>query len=103
MAQHHEDVAHRVGMVRVVGDEHHAQPALARLADEPEHDRRLPHTQRRSRLVEDEDSCPEVNGAGNGHALALSTGKRADRLVHVAQPDAQGCERLGRHAPGEIG
>ena len=86
--QHDEAVAHRVGVVRVVGDEDHPHPALARLRDVAQHDPGLLHPERRGRLVQDQHLGAEVDRPRDRDRLALATRQRADRLVGVAHVDA---------------
>jgi hypothetical protein len=64
------------------------RPALARLGDVLQHHAGLLDAQRRGRLVEDEHAGPEVHRPGDGDALALAAGERADRLVDVLDEDA---------------
>ena len=88
----------RVGVMRVVGDEDDAEPAVPRLRDVAQHDARLLDAQRRGRLVQDQDLGPEVDRAGDGHRLALAAGERADRLVGVADVDAHLAQLLVHRA-----
>ena len=86
--QQQEPVAHRVGVVRVVGDEDDAQAAFAGLDDVLQHHPGLLDAEGGGRLVQDQHLGAEVHGAGDRHALALPAGQGADGLVHVAQVDA---------------
>jgi hypothetical protein len=115
--EHQEAVAHRIGVVRVVGDQHDADPPVPRLRDVPQDDAGLLHAERRRRLVQDQHPGTEVERAGDRHRLPLSPGQRADRLVRVADVDAHGGQlpagglpRAGRveseerpPAPGRLG
>ena len=86
--EQHETVADQVGVVRVVGDEDHAEAGVAGGGDVLEDHAGLLDAEGGGRLVEDEDLGAEVDGAGDGHALALAAGEGADGLVDVAQVDA---------------
>ena len=86
--QQHEPVTHRVGVVRVVGDEDDAEAAVARLGDVLQHHAGLADAEGGGRLVEDQHPGPEVDRAGDRHALPLAAGQGADRLLDVAQVDA---------------
>ena len=85
--EEHEAVADREGVVRVVGDEDHADAALARLEDVLEHDARLLDAERRGRLVEDQHARAEVDRPRDRDRLPLAARERADRLVRVADVD----------------
>src|SRR5664279_4514435 len=64
-----EVVADQVGVVRVVGDEHDAQPGITRGSGVLEHHTGLFDTQGSCRLVQDQHAGTEVHRPGNGHAL----------------------------------
>jgi hypothetical protein len=70
-----EVVADEEGVVGVVGDEHHAEAGVAGGGGVFEDDAGLLHAQRGDGLVEDEYAGAEVDGAGDGQALALSAGQ----------------------------
>jgi hypothetical protein len=55
-----------------MGDEDDAKAAVASLGDVLQHDAGLPDAKRGGRLVEDEHAGPEVDGAGDRHALPLA-------------------------------
>ena len=86
--EEHEVVADRVGVMRVVRDEDHADAALGRLHDVAKHDARLLDAERRRRLVEDQHAGAEVDRARDRDRLPLAARQRADRLVGVADVDA---------------
>ena len=96
--ENHEPVAHRVGVVRVVGDEDHRQPPVACLHDAPKHHARLLHAQRRGGLVQDQHPGAEVAGPRNCHRLPLAARQRAHRLLGVADVDAH----LGQLLLGDL-
>lgn len=81
-------------MVRVVGDQDHAEARVPGGGDVLEDHSGLLDAEGRGGLVEYEDLRPEVHGAGDGHALAFTAGQGADGLVHVAQVDAH-AQQLG--------
>src|SRR4029450_1441910 len=85
-----EVIAYRIGVMRIVGDEDHAEPAIAGRGDPPQHDPRLPYTQRGGRLVENQHPRTVVGGPGDGDTLPLATGERADRLIDITDVDAHG-------------
>ena len=89
-----EAVADHVRVVRVVGDEHDRDPALARLEDVLQDDARLPDPQRARGLVEDQHLGAEVDRPGDRDCLALTAGQRADRLLH-----GRGCRCPSPAAP----
>src|SRR5690606_25875944 len=93
-----ESVTDRVGVVRVVGDEHYAEAAVACLCHVAQHHTGLLDAQRRGRFVQDEHLGAEVHGASDRHALPLTAGQRADGLFHVAQVDTH----LGQCALGRL-
>src|SRR6266511_3176302 len=93
-----EAVADRVGVVRVVGDEHDAEAPVAGLGDVAQHHPGLLDAQRRGGLVEDEHPGAEVHRPGDRHRLPLAAGELPDRLVRVADVDAHR-EQLGTGRP----
>ncbi len=98
-AQDAEVVADHVGVVGVVGDEDDAQAAVAGGGDVLEDDAGLFDAEGCGGLVEDEDAGAEVDGAGDGHGLALAAGEGADGLVEVVQDDAHVAQFLVRGLP----
>ena len=89
-----EVVADEVGVVGVVGDEHHAEAGVAGGGGVFEHHAGLLDAEGGGGLVEDQDPGAEVDGAGDRHALALATGEGADGLVDVLDHDAHLAEFL---------
>jgi hypothetical protein len=83
-----EAVAHGVRVADIVGDEDDAEALLLHLEDVFQHHRGLPHAQGRGRLVEDQHLGPEIDGAGDRHALPLAARERAHGLLRVAHVDA---------------
>src|SRR5690606_32261228 len=81
--ENRELVADRMGMTNIVGDEDDAQPPRAHQIDVFENHRCLAHAQRRGRFIKDEHLRPEIDGAGNGHTLALAAGKRSHSLLWI--------------------
>ncbi len=86
--EEHEVVADRISVVDVVGDQDHREAVGARLRDVAQHERRLLDAERRGRLVEDQHAGAEIDGAGDREALPLAARKRADRLMRIADMDA---------------
>ncbi|CAM5711800.1 hypothetical protein SBADM41S_04385 [Streptomyces badius] len=81
-------------MVRVVRDEDHAEAGVAGGRHVLQDHAGLLDAEGGGGLVQDEDLGTEVDGAGDGHALALTAGQGADGLVDVAQVDAH-AEQFG--------
>ena len=104
--EHHEVVADQVCMVRVVGDEHHAKAGIPGSGGVFEYDAGLLDPQRRGGLVQDQYPRAEIHRAGDRHALPLTTGQGADRLVDVLEVDAHLGQLIlggGAHVPdGEL-
>ncbi len=84
--------------MRVVGDQDHTEAGVAGRGDVLEDHTGLLDAEGRGRLVEYEDLRPEIDGAGDGHALPLAAGEGADGLVDVAQVDAH-AQQLGAGGP----
>ena len=83
-----EVVPDQVGVVRVVGDEHDAEPGVAGRGGVLQHDTGLLDAQRCRGLVEDQHPRTEVHRARDGDTLALTTGELTDGLVDVLDHDA---------------
>ena len=87
--EHREAVADRIGVADVVGDEDRRRgpwrgpEAMYFSTIEVWCD-----AERRGRLVEDQHLGAEIDGAGDGDALALAARQRADRLLGIADVDA---------------
>jgi hypothetical protein len=71
-------------------------PVLRTLSMVDEHIRRLPHAQRRGRLVEDQDLGAEIDRARDGHRLTFAARQRAHRLIGRAEVDAHLAHLLHR-------
>jgi hypothetical protein len=94
---HHLDVVGDVEHhLEVVADQHDRLPRLAELADDGDHLLRFAVTERRGRLVEEDDAAVLLHGARNRDALALAAGEDADWHAHRRDADAQLGERIGR-------
>jgi hypothetical protein len=89
-------------VVRIVGDEDDAEPAVARLCDVAQHDTRLLDAERRRRLVEDQHLRAEVDGARDRDRLPLAARERADRLVGIPDVDAHLAELLDHRLLREL-
>jgi len=82
------------GVVRVVSDQHDAEPAITAGANDTSCTITACFTPERGRLVKDEAPWRRSHragrwGGGGDHALALAADKRAHRrLIHVTQVDA---------------
>ena len=70
-------------------DQDHTDASFAYLGDQPENDRRLANTERRSRFVENQQSRSEVNRSSDRESLPFTTGERPDQLTRICDaPDA---------------
>jgi hypothetical protein len=69
-AHHMQPVGDLEHLRHVVADQHHRRAAGADGADQVQHHSRLPHAQRRGRLVHDHDPAREGRRAGDRHPLA---------------------------------
>ncbi len=76
-------VGHLEDMRHVVRDQHDRHAARAHVEDQFQHLAAFLDAERGRRLVHDDDLGAERRGARHGHALALTAGKRFDRLVDV--------------------
>src|SRR3954453_7607928 len=83
-----EVVADHEGVVGVVGDEHDPESGVAGGGGVFEDDAGLFDAEGGGGFVEDQDAGAEVDGAGDGHALAPAAGEGADGLFEVVQDDA---------------
>ncbi len=90
-------------VVDVVADEEDPDALALQLTDEVAHLRGLRRTQRRRRLVHDEDAGVEVDGPGDGDRLALPSRERHDRGREVGEVGVQAVHDLaGRVLHGPV-
>ena len=96
-AQHRDRVGDLEDVVKVVGDDDHAQALLAQAPDQLEHLSRLRHAEGGGGLVEEHHARVPHHGLGHGHRLALPAGQAGHGLAHGAdRGDRQLVERLQR-------
>src|SRR4029079_18221255 len=74
-----------IDVVDIVADEEDADALLFQLLDEVAHLRRLRRTERRRRLVHDEDVGVEVECPGDGDRLALTARQRFHRVLEALE------------------
>ena len=77
---HRQAVGEIEDVVDVVADQDDADPLARQFADQRADLAGLLRSERRRRLVHDQDPGVEVDGAGDGHRLALAAGKRRDKV-----------------------
>ena len=91
-------VPHQIGVLRVVGNKHHAHAALAGSVNESQHHAGLLYAERGRGLVQDDVARTEVNGTRDGDHLALAAGECGEFHGDVAKHNAHLSQLVVRNA-----
>mmetsp|Transcript_27482 Transcript_27482/g.50762 ORF Transcript_27482/g.50762 Transcript_27482/m.50762 type:complete len:370 (-) Transcript_27482:67-1176(-) len=83
-------------IVDVVADQEDTDAFGLQLRDQFRHHLRLVRTQRRSGFIHDQDTCVEIDGARDGHRLALTARQGADGVLELLKIRVEARHDLAR-------